>query len=124
MEKALNILIGGEAGQGLVTAGEILARSLVRAGYYILVTQSYMSRIHGGHNTFAIRVSEEEIFASQEAVDLLVALDDLTLTLHEKELSPRGRIAADQGCSADEKICLKVPFGHLASDTFSNIAAV
>jgi len=124
MEKALNILIGGEAGQGLVTVGEILARSLVRAGYYILVTQSYMSRIRGGHNTFAIRVSPEEVFASQEAVDLLVALDDLTLALHEKELSPRGRIVADQGCGADEKICLKVPFGHLASDTFSNIAAL
>jgi len=27
-----NILIGGEAGQGLVTTGVILARSLVRAG--------------------------------------------------------------------------------------------
>ena len=124
MEKALNILIGGEAGQGLVTVGEILARSLVRAGYYILVTQSYMSRIRGGHNTFAIRVSKEEIFASQETVDLLVALDDLTLTLHEKELSPRGRIVADQGCGADEKICLKVPFGHLASNQYSNVAAL
>ncbi len=124
MEKTLNILIGGEAGQGLVTVGEILARSLVRAGYFILVTQSYMSRIRGGHNTFAIRVSKEEIFASQEAVDLLVALDDLTLTLHEKELSPQGRIVADQSCGADEKICLKVPFGHLASDKYSNIAAL
>jgi 2-oxoglutarate ferredoxin oxidoreductase subunit alpha len=124
MKNALNILIGGEAGQGLVTVGEILAKSLVRAGYFILVTQSYMSRIRGGHNTFAIRVSPEEVFASRETVDLLVALDDLTLALHEKELTPQGRIVADQGCGADEKICLKVPFGHLASDKFSNIAAL
>ncbi len=124
MDKTLNILIGGEAGQGLVTVGEILAKSLVRSGYYILVTQSYMSRIRGGHNTFAVRVSPEEIFASREAVDLLVALDDLTLALHEKELTPQGRIVADHGCGADEKICLKVPFGHLASDKFSNIAAL
>ena len=124
MENALNILIGGEAGQGLVTVGEILARSLVRSGYDILVTQSYMSRIRGGHNTFAIRVSPEEVFAPREAVDLLVALDDLTLALHEKELSPQGRVVADQGCGADEKNCLKVPFGHLASDSFSNIAAL
>ena len=124
MKKVLNILIGGEAGQGLVTVGEILAKSLVRSGYYILVTQSYMSRIRGGHNTFTVQVSPEEILASREEVDLLVALDDLTLTLHEKELAPGGRIIADQECSADEKICLKVPFGHLASDKFSNIAAL
>jgi 2-oxoglutarate ferredoxin oxidoreductase subunit alpha len=124
MEKSLNILIGGEAGQGLVTVGEILAKSLVRSGYHIVVTQSYMSRIRGGHNTFVIRVSGEEIFASQEAVDLLVALNEETLTLHQRELSPRGRIVADQGCTLEETNCLKVPYGHLAADTFSNIAAL
>jgi 2-oxoglutarate ferredoxin oxidoreductase subunit alpha len=124
MKNALNILIGGEAGQGLVTLGEILAKSLVRAGYYILVTQSYMSRIRGGHNTFAIQVSPDEVIASRDEIDLLVALDNLTLTLHEKDLTPRGRIVADQECSGDEKVCLKVPFGHLASDQFSNIAAL
>jgi 2-oxoglutarate/2-oxoacid ferredoxin oxidoreductase subunit alpha len=124
MEKALNILIGGEAGQGLVTVGEILAKSLVRSGYHIVVTQSYMSRIRGGHNTFSIRVSTEEILAPQESVDLLVALDDATLALHERELSSRGRIVADQGCGREEEVCLKVPYGHLASDQFSNIAAL
>lgn len=124
MNNTLNILIGGEAGQGLVTVGEILAKSLVRSGYYIVVTQSYMSRIRGGHNTFAIRVSTEEILASQEPVDLLVALNDETLTLHQKELSSRGRIVADQGCTLEEENCLKVPYGHLAADKFSNIAAL
>jgi 2-oxoglutarate ferredoxin oxidoreductase subunit alpha len=124
MEKAVNILIGGEAGQGLVTVGEILAKSLVRSGYHIVVTQSYMSRIRGGHNTFAIRVSGEEILAPQESVDLLLALNDETLSLHQGEVSPRGRIVADQGCTLDEENCLKVPYGHLASDKFSNIAAL
>ncbi|MDH4265266.1 MAG: 2-oxoacid:acceptor oxidoreductase subunit alpha [Deltaproteobacteria bacterium] len=124
MAKTLNILIGGEAGQGLVTVGEILAKSLVRGGYYIVVTQSYMSRVRGGHNTYAIRVSTEEILAPQEPVDLLVALNDETLTLHQKELTPRGRIVADQGCTLAEENCLKVPYGHLAADKFSNIAAL
>ncbi len=124
MNNTLNILIGGEAGQGLVTVGEILAKSLVRKGYYIVVTQSYQSRIRGGHNTFSIRVGPDEIFAPQESIDLLVALNDETLTLHQKELSSGGRIVADQGCSLDEENCLKVPFGHLTSEKFSNIAAL
>lgn len=56
----LNILIGGEAGQGLVTVGQLLAKSLVRSGYFILVTQSYQSRIRGGHNIFAICVGKDK----------------------------------------------------------------
>ena len=56
-QESINILIGGEAGQGLVSIGQILARSLVRAGYHIVVTQDYQSRIRGGHNTFVIRLS-------------------------------------------------------------------
>ncbi len=120
----MNILIGGEAGQGLVTVGEILAKSLVRSGYFIVVTQSYQSRIRGGHNTFALQVSLEEIQAPREAVDLLVALDDLTLALHQKELSPAGRIVAGQGCALGEEHCLKVPYGHLAAGKYSNTAAL
>ncbi len=68
----LNILIGGEAGQGLVTIGQILAKSLVRSGYSIVVTQSYQSRIRGGHNTFSIRVGSGEVIAPQESVDRLM----------------------------------------------------
>ena len=73
-----NILFGGEAGQGLVTVGQLLAKSLVRSGYSVLVTQSYESRIRGGHNTFAIRVGTAEVSAPQETIDLLVAFDKAT----------------------------------------------
>ena len=89
MKNSLNILIGGEAGQGLVTIGELLAKSLVRSGYSIVVTQSYQSRIRGGHNTYMIRVSPEEISATRESIDILVALDQNTLTLHQNEVSPK-----------------------------------
>ena len=82
----MNILIGGEAGQGLVTIGQVLGKTLVRSGYFIVVTQSYQSRIRGGHNTFAIRVGVDEVSAPEEAVDLLVALDRDTVTLHSKDL--------------------------------------
>lgn len=62
MEKdSLNLLIGGEAGGGLVTMGQILAKSLVREGYSILVTQDYQSRIRGGHNTFGIRARKNKV---------------------------------------------------------------
>jgi len=91
----LNILIGGEAGQGLVTVGQVLAKSLVRGGYSIVVTQSYQSRIRGGHNTFAIRVGVDEVDAPQEPVDLLVAFDRHKVTLHRGDLTPDGLVVLD-----------------------------
>ena len=120
----MNILIGGEAGQGLVTLGQLLAKSLVRSGYFIAVTQGYQSRIRGGHNTFAIRVGLDEVIAPLESLDLLVALDEDTATLHQRELSADGLVVIDRAFDVDADSFLKVPFKELAHGRFSNIAAL
>ena len=124
MKNSLNILIGGEAGHGLVTIGELLAKSLVRCGYAIVVTQSYQSRIRGGHNTYMIRVSPEEISAPRETIDILVALDQNTLTLHQNEVSASGFILIDQGFWCDGDSCLKIPYKQLASERHWNVVAL
>jgi 2-oxoglutarate ferredoxin oxidoreductase subunit alpha len=124
MKKSLNILIGGEAGQGLVTIGELLAKSLVRSGYFIVVTQSYQSRIRGGHNTYLIRVSPEEISSPRESIDMLVALDQNSLTLHQNEVSANGFILIDQGFWCDGESCLKIPYKQLASERHTNVVAL
>lgn len=84
----INISIGGEAGQGLVTVGNLLSKALVRHGYKIIVSQGYQSRIRGGHNTFSIDVSHEEIFAPKESVDISVELNLKKIKFHEQELVP------------------------------------
>lgn len=123
-EKTFNLLIGGEAGQGLATIGLILAKSLVKSGYSIVVTQSYQSRIRGGHNTFAIRAGDGDVVAPQESVDLLVALNAETVDLHKDELSARGAIIADETFQTADKPCLAVPLKELASKRFVNTAAL
>ncbi len=123
-DNTLNILIAGEAGQGLVTVGQLLAKSLARAGYSILVTQSYQSRIRGGHNTFAIRTGIEKINAPQESVDLLVAFDSDSVTHHQRDVSSDGLIVLDAALDVHSDILLKVPFEELAQKRFSNIVAL
>jgi 2-oxoglutarate ferredoxin oxidoreductase subunit alpha len=120
----INVLIGGEAGQGLVTIGEILTKSLVRSGYSIVVTQDYQSRIRGGHNTFAIRVGVEEVFAPQESLDMLIALDEDTVRIHRKDLATEGLIVIDEAFDIADNACIKVPFKRWAPDMFSNIGAL
>jgi 2-oxoglutarate ferredoxin oxidoreductase subunit alpha len=124
-QRNINILIGGEAGQGLVTVGQILAKGFVRSGYSICVTQDYQSRIRGGHNTFAIRVGVEEVKAPQEVIDLLVALNGETVGLHRDQLSDQGLIIVDEAFEvSDDNKTLKVPFKKLSSDQYTNVAAL
>ncbi|MBI5583241.1 MAG: 2-oxoacid:acceptor oxidoreductase subunit alpha [Deltaproteobacteria bacterium] len=122
--EALHIVVGGEAGQGLVTVGQLLAKVLVRCGYAIVVTQDYQSRIRGGHNTFRIRTSLTDLQAPQEAIDLLVALDPLTVDLHRGELTERGLILLDRRWPGPEGRCLSIPYQELAPERQWNMTAL
>lgn len=121
---AVNVVIGGAAGQGLVTLGYMLTKALVRSGYSVAVTQSYQSRIRGGHNTYGIRVSTENVPAPQEAIDILVSLDAESIALHEPELSLRGIIVADADVGRPGHPYLLVPFKDLAAGKFPNIVVL
>lgn len=90
-----SIKIGGEAGQGIQTIGDTLARVFSRAGYHVFTHQDYESRIRGGHNFFQIRFSDKPVMSSREKIDILVAFDKESMTLHEKELSENGQIIYD-----------------------------
>lgn len=124
MAGSINIMIGGEAGQGLVTIGEVLGTALVRSGYSIVVTKSYQSRIRGGHNTFSIRAGAEEIHAPRETVDLLVALNEETVRLHLQGLSEKGMVLADEKWETGCPRCIRLPFRELAKSSHVNTVAL
>jgi 2-oxoglutarate ferredoxin oxidoreductase subunit alpha len=120
----MNIVIAGEAGQGLVTVGQLLAKSLVRSGYSILVTQSYLSRIRGGYNSFSIRVGVDEVMAPRESIDLLVALNKEAVVRHQDKLTANGRVVLDRTLDMDGDRFLQIPFKDLAKERFLNSAAL
>jgi 2-oxoglutarate ferredoxin oxidoreductase subunit alpha len=122
--KFLNILIGGEAGQGLQTVGPMFAKSLVRSGFSIHVTQTYESRVRGGHNTFSIRVGLEKVLAGQEAIDILIALNEATIDLHRKELTKRGLIIGDKEWNRKEKNWVGLPLKEFGEKTYWNTASM
>ncbi len=59
------IKIGGEAGQGILTIGDTLARLFARSGYHVFTHQDYESRIRGGHNIYQVRVADQPVMASR-----------------------------------------------------------
>ncbi|MFH1138750.1 MAG: 2-oxoacid:acceptor oxidoreductase subunit alpha [Pseudomonadota bacterium] len=119
---SLSITIAGEAGQGLVTVGDLLIKSLVRSGYFIVVVQDYMSRVRGGHNTFSILTGPEPLQSPVERIDLLLALNQDGVDLHRSKLAEDGLIAGDRKLDLPDRGALPIPLDELSEGRFSNIA--
>ncbi|MBI2611543.1 2-oxoacid:acceptor oxidoreductase subunit alpha [Candidatus Gottesmanbacteria bacterium] len=87
--------IGGEAGFGIMSAGQTFSRILSRAGYYINEINDYPSLIRGGHNVISVTFSDQPIHASWQPVDILVALNRETIDFHIRELTPNALVIFD-----------------------------
>ena len=80
------ILIGGEAGQGSKSTGQLIAKVLNRYGYKIFIYEDYPSLIRGGHNFSLIRASREEKRSIQKGLDFVLALNEQTVEKHAHKL--------------------------------------
>ncbi|MDD2558431.1 MAG: 2-oxoacid:acceptor oxidoreductase subunit alpha [Desulfuromonadaceae bacterium] len=83
----ITVKIGGQAGQGIQTVGDLLCQTCRQAGYFFLAINDYESRVRGGHNFFQVRISDTPVLAPAQEVDLLVDLDGVTYTQHASELN-------------------------------------
>jgi 2-oxoglutarate ferredoxin oxidoreductase subunit alpha len=123
-ERTLNVLIGGEAGQGLQTIGPILAKGLVRNGYSVSARQTYESRIRGGHNTFSIRLGTKKVSAPREPVDILICMNEETVTKHRNDLSQNGWIIGHEKWEIRRERWIGVPFQMFGKERYWNVAAI
>jgi len=91
----ISLVIGGQAGDGVMRAAELMGRIFNRIGLYAFVINDYQSLIRGGHNFCKIRASERQVWLHSESVGLIAALNQDTITRHENELVEGGRIIYD-----------------------------
>ena len=91
----ITILIGGEAGQGIQTVGQLLALVCRDAGLYVFGNNDFESRIRGGHSFFQLRVSDRRVRAPSHEIHLLIALDGATLKIHRHQMAPGGLCLLD-----------------------------
>jgi 2-oxoglutarate ferredoxin oxidoreductase subunit alpha len=91
----LKLLAGGEAGDGVFAVSDMLALMFARAGLEVLTTQTYSSRIRGGHINASVRVAEGDLLSQGDELDLLIALDLETVELHRRAVRDGGIILYD-----------------------------
>lgn len=128
----ISIRLSGAAGQGLLSAGKLLGKACVRAGYHVFAVQDSMSRIRGGHNFFQLRVSDVPVWAKRKQVDLQVTLSREGMESDLAALKASGIAIVDNATLkadlSDSRI-IDVPLRQIAMDTgkkaiFSNSAAL
>jgi 2-oxoglutarate ferredoxin oxidoreductase subunit alpha len=119
----VTVKIGGEAGQGIQTVGQLLALTCHKAGLYVFAINDFESRIRGGHSFFQIRISDKQVRAPHNQVNMLICLDRRTLDLHRNEVVPDGLIMMAAKEAVDEKDILSIPIFDLAAKAGSAITA-
>ena len=113
---ALNILIGGAAGQGIDTTAAILEQLLKHAGYYVYATRDFMSRVRGGHNFILIRFGPDRITSHSDRIDCLVALNEESVQLHASQLADKGFILCDSSIPTDDSRAIHIEMTNTAKD--------
>ncbi|MFH0936895.1 MAG: 2-oxoacid:acceptor oxidoreductase subunit alpha [Candidatus Daviesbacteria bacterium] len=101
MNNIFSIKIGGAAGQGIKSAGLMLAKQATRSGFNTYDYTEYPSLIRGGHNVMQIVIGEEEVLAPTQKLDLLIALNQETINLHLTELTNGSGIVFDNEGGVD-----------------------
>ena len=74
--------IGGAAGQGIATPGNILARIFARRGLNLNAYNAYQSLIRGGHTFLTIRASDGPVRTMGDSLDVMVSLNQDTMDRH------------------------------------------
>jgi 2-oxoglutarate ferredoxin oxidoreductase subunit alpha len=91
----VSIRIGGAAGDGVASTGEIFGKTLSRSGQHVYAYNSYQSVIRGGHVWFQIRGGKDPISYVGQHADILIALNKQTVEVHAPLLTPGGRVVFD-----------------------------
>jgi len=116
------IKVGGQAGQGIKSAGQILAKVATRSAYNIFTYTEFPSIIRGGHNVTQVVIGEDEVTAPLLKCDLLLALNQDTIDKHKDELTDKGIIVFNSEGRIDTSKVRKtinlcpIPFTKFAAD--------
>jgi 2-oxoglutarate ferredoxin oxidoreductase subunit gamma len=116
------IICAGFGGQGVLTAGLIIAQNCINEDKNVTWIPSYGAEMRGGTANCNIKISDKEISSPFVTdIDILIALNEPSLDKFEKNIKPGGllfvnsSLIADRDYRQDVKVVL-VPMTELANE--------
>ncbi|MGO9445459.1 MAG: 2-oxoacid:acceptor oxidoreductase subunit alpha [Thiobacillaceae bacterium] len=127
MKQTFAIGIGGAAGQGVATPGDIFAKIFSRRGLHLNAYNAYQSIIRGGHTFLTIRTGPEKVTNMGDRIDLLIPLNQDTMDRHLKLLTSGSACLYNAdvikpGSAAEGVQLCPLPVSQLADITRNKVA--
>ncbi len=127
MKQTFTVSIGGAAGQGVATPGDIFAKIFARRGLHLNTYNAYQSIIRGGHTFLTIRTGVEKVTNMGDRIDLLIPLNQDTIDRHLRLLGPGAAVIYNSdsitpGKAADGVQLCPLPVSQLADITRNKVA--
>ena len=127
MSQTFAIGIGGAAGQGIATPGDIFAKIFSRRGLHLNAYNAYQSIIRGGHTFLTIRTGADEVTSLGDGIDLLIPLNQDTMDRHLRLLTAGGACIYNSdtihpGTPADGRQLCALPVSKLADISRNKVA--
>ncbi len=126
--RALTIFLMGSGGDGVITAGELLARAAAHDGLGCHLTKSFGPQIRGGESAVWLQVSADEVRSPAVSADVVMALswESFPRFAGQLDLSPGTLVLVDEADSkAPDQIedregnpltAVRVPIRRLAEE--------
>ena len=127
MRQSFAVGIGGAAGQGVATPGDIFAKVFSRRGLHLNAYNAYQSIIRGGHTFLTIRTGPGKISNMGDHLDLLIPLNQDTMDRHLQLLTAGGAVLYNSesikpGDHADGVQLCPIPVSQLADISKNKVA--
>jgi len=116
----LTIKIGGEGGEGVISAGDFLTEAAARAGYEVVNFKSFPSEIKGGYSQSTVRISDVKRHSTGDGFDILCCFNGEAYEYNKKHLKPGTVLVYDSSDfepeDHEEVVLYPVPLSELARD--------
>ncbi|HWG90516.1 MAG TPA: 2-oxoacid:acceptor oxidoreductase subunit alpha [Candidatus Thermoplasmatota archaeon] len=125
--KEITLRIGGAAGDGVNSTGEIFAKTCSRSDLHVYAFNAYQSVIRGGHVWYQIRAGPEKVHSVGDKVDVVIALNTQTADLHIEALRAGGcliydpkKVKVDEARLPEGAKAFPIPLGEIAAQFSKN----
>ena len=102
IRNSLVIRFDGQAGDGVLSIGKIVAKAAACAGYHVLTQSLFSSEVRGGASTFQVRLGRSHILSPGENPDVVITLDTDGARKHATVLAADGLLMHPPGITAAE----------------------
>ena len=117
-EQTVVVRVGGEAGEGTITLGDLFTRIAARVGLEVYTFRTYPSEIKGGQVLVQARLGVERVLSEGDEADVMVAMNEQGWTGSREDLRLQGVLIYDPAAVKDPatpgRDSYEIPAGEIA----------